>query len=964
MGAAHIVLTGGEYPVDNVTVTAYSGSANVQQALSVAGLTVQLNADTTVLAKRQVVAVTATVTKPDGTPATSIPVSFSACKGVFEAPERLTDSNGNGNVTSRFTGGLNDLSDEWVATLGDLADPNREPLLSLPLNQLLTLDGKPSFQDAHQQHPGVITHDITPRTDPVNEPPNHTLSVVQDHPLGAGHSARFQPDSRVTVAANARFQLPQHIGFRLDLKPLSEGTVFAYGTTHRLAYQGSTLTYSVTTDTGNHRVQAPNVNPHMWHRIATRMADNTLELYVDGQRYQEPVTGNLIYSANSTVTLGGLDAIMRSFRLYDWQSLPLIRFADSSTTTNVATGTTTLTLKSLGNLDKLHLNSALQTARVAVVLAQQPATPNYASLLAKRGYQAIAQQYFRTVAPQSPYTVHSITNPLAGLIATAHAWSLEGVWEGVKTTVSVFIPYEDIAMVGKQLYYLVNQDWENFSATKLAFASLGAATLIPIAKPLIPVLEPLKKFAAAFGRYPAARFFAGAIGTAVKAGLSGKTEKLANLLPFVLIGLELYRDPEVFTFLMNAISSEDDLWVWVDVIASSVAFDGGLQELSLYSDPVNQYVVNPIKFAIPTAHALTSRQKAAKKILNNVKKYSKKFPAEQAKKVTKVWKTVQNNPALKKILLKSGTMVKYFAIIGGHKIRSFVKNSKNWRVNRWFSLFSVVYLLDEYQEDRLQIGDERKLLSLIAKMFSNDKKEYNGALFHASQVAYFHAMNQLEIGPPIIGIEQVRPAYKLLKGVRSGKPYNRHVDIILEAPDDGEEWVEVKSYGKNSFSPSKFRNTPYKNGKKSTVYREFFHDLRINKDFISKAYLVEILPISPINPKKNYKSNYIYRWYFQNWSGSKNGSSPKSTEEEKSRSWLCAKPNIQHIKEYYKYHFDKNITPSSAKAQCLKYSKDRINLRDTGTYIDEVIQNLVTHKNIDAQDFIDTIKSITDPSWK
>lgn len=79
------------------------------------------------------------------------------------------------------------------------------------------------------------------------------------------------------------------------------------------------------------------------------------------------------------------------------------------------------------------------------------------------------------------------------MVPTAHAWSWDGVWDGIKESVSYLIPYEDFIIIGEQLVYLMNKDWENFDATKLAFASLGASTIIPIAKPLKPLLEPLKK---------------------------------------------------------------------------------------------------------------------------------------------------------------------------------------------------------------------------------------------------------------------------------------------------------------------------------------------------------------------------------------------------------------------------------------------------------------------------------------
>src|SRR5690606_5794700 len=102
--------------------------------------------------------------------------------------------------------------------------------------------------------------------------------------------------------------------------------------------------------------------------------------------------------------------------------------------------------------------------------------------------------------------------------------------------------------------------------------------ILPVAKPLKPLLAPLKKVVQAMRRFPGAKHFAGAIGTAVKFGLGGKTEKLSNLMPFILIIAEIYKDPEAFEFILSAIDSEDDLWVWVDYFANMVTLNGGLDD--------------------------------------------------------------------------------------------------------------------------------------------------------------------------------------------------------------------------------------------------------------------------------------------------------------------------------------------------------------------------------------------------
>ncbi|MGD9164562.1 MAG: hypothetical protein PVF13_07350, partial [Chromatiales bacterium] len=944
-GEAYIVLAGGEFTVDDALITITSGEASKEEHLSVQGLNVELVADTVNLYKKQTVTLTATVTKPDGSPAVDVPVSFSATNGLFATNQEQL-SNGLGIAQAQYSAGLNEHTGTWVAqvgyvgsgdlaytissrgaetinaldamlvgdessageitfdaygvsstlgyetqgtvdvrsetgttvTIGDMADPNLEPMVSLAMNELVIVNGDLVFEDAHQ----------------LNNAKVEAVTVVRDHPLGAGRSALFTQTSRVSLNANSQFNLGQYIGFRLDIKPRGNGSILTHAKgAYELAYSGGTLTYTVKTDTDSYSLSASGVTQDTWHRIATRVSDGVMELYVDGQIYSKAITGTLSYTddgglstGNIGIQLGGLEAVMRGFRLYDWSSQPLVSFEDGTSQLAIDAGSQTLTIKSLGNLGGLQSGSLLDSLRIAVISGDER---NYISVLTKRGYQKIALKYLSTVSPQSPYAFNTIENPLDGLVPTAYAWTWGGVWDGVKSGVGYLIPYEDFIEIGRQLVYLMNKDWENFSASKLAFASLGAATILPVAKPLKPLLKPLKRFVDGFARFPAARHFAGSIGTAVKAGLSGKTDKLANLLPFVLIGLELYEDPEVFEFIMNAIENEDDLWVWVDVIADTVKLEGGIDELTGLDLPIEEearFVQNPLSWVISNADAatLSKRQRVANKIIGRVKKYSSKIPADKARKVTEAFRSLKAHKSLRNLVLKSGNAVRYMAAVGGTKIRQFLRNSKKWRVNRWFVLFAIAYLSEEYNATprRLEVGDERKLLSLIAAVFSNNKDEANGAIFQLCQVAYYHAMNQLEVGPKVLGVEQERPAYYLIKGEQApGEPYKRRVDIVLEAPDNGEEWVEVKSLSKTTMSKSKFKNNPFSD---KTYYRQFFHDLRLNQNFITTVpkYVDEILP-----PSRGWNGNKNFTWWFQQWKNTSKGIPPEKAQESRAQEWLC-----------------------------------------------------------------------------
>lgn len=657
---------------------------------------------------------------------------------------------------------------------------------------------------------------------------------------------------------------------------------------------------------------------------------------------EKAITGTLEYGTNSSINIGGLTAVMRGFKLYDWTSEPIISFDDNSDSKSLAAGTHTLTLKSLGNLDKLHANSELKSIRVALVSGSER---NYASLITKRGYQTVAAQYLNSISPESPLAYLTIPNPLNSLVPTAHAWSWDGVWDGVKSTVGFLIPYEDFIIIGEQLVYLVNEDWKNFDSSKLAFASLGAATIIPIAKPLKPLLGPIKKMLDGMKRFPASKHFAGATGTAVKSALSGKMDKLTNLLPFILIAIELYEEPEVFEFIMNAIENEDDLWVWVDYIAEVVKVEGGLDELASYNGnfdkPNVQFAVNPLSFAVDSAYAKSTKG-ITDKLIPRIKELSKSFDLKDAKGVTKAVRVVMTDPKMIAIAAKGKSALKLFATVGGAKLVKFLNESKNWRVNRWLVLFSMVYLIEEYDggDGNLDLTGESQLTSLINNLFSKNPSNSNGAVFQIVQTAYYHARHQASGGtmPKVIGIDSIRAAYVLINGERKGEPYPRQVDIILEHSDKIEEWVELKSYSKKTIQSSVRPSSKiFPNAKDKQVFREYFHDYRLNDEFITQILENK----NKILKDTGYtgKTNQIFTWYYHDYTTPKGTKNKDPAPEEKQlktmRKKLCNKPADFGVKSY-QGNFGK--ARKDVNKQCLAAADKRIMLFNTRDYFTEVLK--------------------------
>ena len=982
-GMAYVVFTGGEFAKASSAIIVQTGDVSETTSLTIDPLNIVFSPDKTVLNKQEVVGITATVTKPDGSFVVGVPVSLSAGRGLFSEQELITDSEG--KVHTTFTAGLNEVDDEWVAqvgyvaierlayrvetvgeqslnaqdtmlladeasagvldfdaygvpisaafqteatvnvrgkigdtvTIGDMADPNMEPLLVLQMNQINSGGTGSQFNDDHGLNPGQI----------------QDVSIVYDHPLGAGRSAQFKSTSTLTIAADSQLDFSDNRGFRLDIKPQSNGDVVDYASSAlKLAYSTGKLILSVSTTSGIETVEAP-ATLSEWHSVAAKVAGQQLQLYVDGAVHTHTLVGT-ITAESGEIVVGGLDAVMRGFRVYDYASQPLITFADGSAMVTLQAKAETLGVKSLGNLGRTVTNSQLKSMRVALITDTQR---NYASLLTKVGYENVALKYLFTVSPQKP--IAAILNPLSFVVPSAHAWSWDGVWDGVKTTVGVLIPYEDFIIIGEQLVYLYNQDWENFDPTALAFASIGAATIIPIAKPLKPLLAPLKKVVDGMKKFPGARHFAGAIGTATKAGLSGKTDKLANLLPFLLIAIELYKDPEVFEFLMSAIESEDDLWVWVEYIAEVVKVEGGLDSLAAYNgdyfDQEEQFAVNSLSFLVASAYAKSNKD-VGDKLITRIKAVTKSIDVKDAKGFSKALRSVLKDPQLKAIAASGTSALRVFAAVGGNKLIKFSRESKNWRVNRWLVLISMIYLVEEADATRLNLSDDSQFESLVSNLFSKNKSNYNGAVFQIVQTAYFHARHQAAPTkmPKVVGIDVVRAANYLKNGEVSGKAYKRQVDIVLEYPDKTEEWVELKSYSNTTVSGSVKPKDKVFSG--ANIYREFFHDYRLNDAFITGDPDYKNLILAVGQPPT--ETNAIFTWYYQDFDAPKGldnkATAPSERRLKTLRAKLCRKPTDVGIKDY-EYNF-KNTRPTVEK-NCVAKAGTQVTLRNTRSYFTEIL---------------------------
>ena len=413
---------------------------------------------------------------------------------------------------------------------------------------------------------------------------------------------------------------------------------------------------------------------------------------------------------------------------------------------------------------------------------------------------------------------------------------------------------------------------------------------------------------------------------------------------------------------MSAIESEDDLWVWVEYIAEVVKVEGGLDLLSSYNAPYQwqninntQYAMNPLSFMVANAQAKSTKG-ITDKLIIRFKRLTKSFDLKDAKGVTSALKQVMKDPVMRKIAAKGKSALTLFSTIGAAKITKFIRDSRTWRANRWLVLFSMVYLLEEYNggNGNLQLSSESQITGLINNLFSKNLSNSNGAVFQIVQTAYYHARHQAATStmPKVIGIDSVRAAFTLINGRISGNAYPRRPDIILEHPDGKEEWVELKSYSKNTIQKSVRPNNKIFAG--ANVFREFFHDYRLNDEFITQ---------DPTN-KKNIldvlghpaKTNQIFTWYYQDYKtpkGTKNTAiAPTESQLKTMRKKLCKKPTDFGVKSY-QGNFGK--AQSAVNKQCLSAVDKSVTLFNTKDYFVEVLKLV---GNDFALDIVDELSGI------
>jgi len=846
--------------------------------------------------------------------------------------------------------------------LGDLSDPNLEPLVALYMNDLeIGQNADGSFETRAPDELGFRNAKTS------------NVAVVHDNPLGAGTSYRLQGDGSITIAADP-FLNKASAGFRIDIKPETPGGELLDHASKAQFVElvNGKVRYSVRTTAGTFAVESESLASGAWHTVAGRFRNGTLELSVDGEIYTATATGSIQYGVAPIVLARNFNGNINSFRLYDWNAQPLLNIngATQQTVRLDAQGAASITVGSTGVMGQAQPNSQLGLLRVAVIAEGKR---QYVSIISRSTYADVASYYVDSFYPEAPpiawqnidpaspsyvYSDRSSLEPFVNfVIPPAHALEFFGVdvWGAVKAGVSWVIPYEDIAMLGKQLYYLATADWENFNAVDLAFGALGTATVIPLAKPLKPFLKPLKAFMKKFGNKPIVKAVAGVLGRAVEeAYKSRKLDKLQKLLPWLLIVAEMAlsaEGPEALALMVEAIESTDDLLGWIEYF--SLPADGWLSDgappaveltatepLSVTSSGQMFAVIggSMLSALVPEAHAAigtTARRIAGKAMAVTLSKVRQNIDKTglDPKDLSKIFKEAAESlsHAEFKQLRRYATKADFInacSVIykqGLNKLRHFIRGDKDTRMRPALLIASIVFLEEAMLNGRIpnDNGQHLKIYSLIAGAFAGSESERaiisrDGSAFHLVMVAYYQALHQFNLpgGTPIKDIETVRPV-SYYNGSRAiGLPYNRRVDIILQSGEGSDEtWVEVKS----KRSPLKSSDFSGSRSRERGIGREFFADWTANRTFR--------------DPIANEMSvNKEIQWRFAQFKTRSGKVGPTPMDMQKARNWLCDMPS--ETVEFYKDNF--RSTSSILATACGTSSASMIGVNKTTTILKDV----------------------------
>ncbi|WP_148275735.1 hypothetical protein [Rheinheimera nanhaiensis] len=727
---------------------------------------------------------------------------------------------------------LGKAGDTLQLELGSLSEPNLQPIASYNMSDLHNDD----VTELNGLHGGVARH----------------VTLVEDNPTQTGSSYRFAAQaylnaldvwesSSISVAASPRLKPANSSGFRLDMKlEQAGGTVFSLegGVQQLQVLENGSLEYTLYTSAGKQTLSTEPLQPGKWYTVAGRYKDNRLELEVSSLgHYHTTATGALKYSISQRgLTIGeGFSGNLSALKFYNWDSAPLLTFADGSTSLSHTLQSVEDSIEVVGTGALNQSSEQLQMLRVGFSANQQQ---SFVGVVSKDFFSEMMVFYAETNKPDGypEYGAYNQRYTPFPFIGVAHAWGWDYLMEKAASVliaaIGLAIPYQEAIALYKQIRSLAkgeDVDYMDMTLNALAVISVvpGAQLLRPLSKGLkafLPTLRANRKFFKAIGG------ILGKIGDDV---LNRRFDTIMTLLPFLLVVGEMVADSEAregAMLMFSSIASADDILAWAEYFRlpadgwdgdgepPKVDTDGNAAVIPHFAYPfMGQAYASAKKGRRPSggdiSKALIKLSKILRKNVNGTVDTQK--ITESVKAVTEAVKKTDTK-ALRKMAHSPYTLMVGITM-GKVGVQRILRNTQNLRMSP-LAIAAVVMYLESRNVDQcaadlpgcipLNAGVKRELDSLYRKAFVSvaaGQENYNarpresGYLFQLAALAVHHLAYEVSKDPAkevlaIEGREKVQLYHKVGGSVvAAGESYPRIVDIVLKG-ENGNVWVELKSY--------------------------------------------------------------------------------------------------------------------------------------------------------------------------
>jgi hypothetical protein len=720
--------------------------------------------------------------------------------------------------------------DVITAQLGDAYYPNQMPQLALALDasSIIAFNSDTPKDDTGQ-------HSLT------------VSGVMLDGSslYGAGSSTRFDGSASITTSASG-LATAQRPNWALAIKPEEAGTLLNLGGGQSLSIAGGELVYRITTSDGTYQVRKT-VQMDQWQKVAARVTDSQLELYVDD--LSTPVTkaySGSLQAGSGSLTIGnGYTGLMQELRFYDSQSQPLLAINNASGTTSIqadSTGSANITVNSLGNLNAngealglTYVHLVHNGERVHIPVISEDAFKQVAGAAANIGLAGPPLAFnsnpdYNITDPWAPRNL-----PFSSVMPQAQAFGWLDALDFIIPVSSIITITEQIGRIGT----------EEFDPVALIIAGLDVALIFsgPLRGPLKIAFDPLAKLISNPATQKLAKILGPFFGNIIeKVAKSRSTDPILNLLPFLMIVGEIAADEEAreaIPIIIDAINSSEDLQVWFDYFnLPDDGWEGDTQpQLDLELASLDSSAL-PLGMLIPQAYAAgkpkrLSGSAAAKKItrtLAALKKgeiTSKEAAAHITRSMDDIIYAAKNIPDARSIATATQTLIAGGALLatkgGVRRVRDLLKGNNGPEKMRTPILLQLAAIA--YMESKIGcaeagcIGPNTQLArgfrSLYLKAFATiatgeykTQNTVNGSQYHLVMAALLHAWGELGKSPygKLVSIEQETNIYlqsrsgkaeyvtpRVIRPDESGD-FKRMIDLVTQKGTNKPQFIEVKSY--------------------------------------------------------------------------------------------------------------------------------------------------------------------------